>query len=71
MAGSYGPPWLTHEYSEHSQDNSSYYYCLSPAHRYLHDTLRTRLITASFLFDNLHTFFHINLKTNDVTTELL
>jgi hypothetical protein len=38
MDSPYGSPWSTHEYTEHSQVNSSYYYCLSPTLRYLHTT---------------------------------
>jgi hypothetical protein len=37
MDGPYDPLWLTYEYSEYSQVNSSYYYCLSPTPRYLYD----------------------------------
>jgi hypothetical protein len=38
MDDSYGPLWLTYEYSEHRQVDSSYYYSLSPTPRYLHIT---------------------------------
>jgi hypothetical protein len=37
MAGPYGPPWSTHEYTEHLLVSTKPYY-LSPTPRYQHDT---------------------------------